>query len=161
MRSNRQRNTNRTWTVRSVDKLLLAPSVDLGSLCLMSACAETAARLPEHNPERACFYHPGAREKLTALLCGVSFTNTRPLGNLEVDDESDFWADHDEDCHGLIDTDEMRKDFPGGFRWDCCDAAGDAEEGCSYDRHEAFPAKRRKSMGEMTRTAVTVDLTGD
>lgn len=34
------------------------------------------------------------------------------LGDLEVDVYGDFWADHDEDCHGEIDTEEMRKDYP-------------------------------------------------
>jgi hypothetical protein len=43
---------------------------------------------------------------------------------LEVDFDSGFWADHDEDCHGSIDTDEMRKEFPDGFIWDCCDKHG-------------------------------------
>ena len=26
----------------------------------------------------------------------------RPLGEDEVDEEEDLWADHDEDCHGEI-----------------------------------------------------------
>jgi hypothetical protein len=43
---------------------------------------------------------------------------------LEVDFDGDFWADHDEDCHGLIDTDEMRKEYPDGFIWDCCNTHG-------------------------------------
>lgn len=50
-------------------------------------------------------------------------------GYLEVNDDDDFWADHDEDCHGTIDTDWMRHEFPNGFLWDCCDQPGDAK-GC-------------------------------
>ncbi|KAK7756636.1 hypothetical protein SLS62_001473 [Diatrype stigma] len=55
---------------------------------------------------------------------------------LEVDDDNDFWADHDEDCHGTIDTDEMREEFPEGFFWNCCDKPGTAE-GCTRGRHRA------------------------
>ncbi|EQB53914.1 hypothetical protein CGLO_06317 [Colletotrichum gloeosporioides Cg-14] len=68
---------------------------------------------PNTSGPRDCFYHPGY---------------------LEVDDEGDFWADHDEDCHGKIDTDEMREAFPDGFRWDCCGQTGDAE-GCHRGSH--------------------------
>lgn len=57
-------------------------------------------------------------------------------GYLEVDDEGGFWADHDEDCHGKIDTDEMREEFPDGFRWDCCGQTGDAE-GCHRGAHQS------------------------
>jgi hypothetical protein len=41
-----------------------------------------------------------------------------------VDYESDFWADHDENCHGVIDTEEMREEFPDGFIWTCCNTHG-------------------------------------
>lgn len=41
----------------------------------------------------------------------------RPLGEDEVDEEEDLWADHDEDCHGEIDKPWMRQEFPEGFRW--------------------------------------------
>ncbi|KAF3810316.1 hypothetical protein GCG54_00000360 [Colletotrichum gloeosporioides] len=70
---------------------------------------------PNTSGPRDCFYHPGY---------------------LEVDDEGDFWADHDEDCHGKIDTDEMREAFPDGFRWDCCGQTGDAE-GCHRGSHRS------------------------
>ncbi|KAJ3958837.1 hypothetical protein N0V92_004591 [Colletotrichum tropicale] len=70
---------------------------------------------PNTSGPRDCFYHPGY---------------------LEVDDEGDFWADHDEDCHGKIDTDEMREEFPDGFRWDCCGQTGDAE-GCHRGAHRS------------------------
>ncbi|KAF2145450.1 uncharacterized protein K452DRAFT_283800 [Aplosporella prunicola CBS 121167] len=66
-----------------------------------------------NNDKGDCVYHPG---------------------ELEVYDGDDFWADHDEDCHGVIDTEEMRKMFPEGFMWDCCEVKGD-EPGCKESRH--------------------------
>lgn len=62
-----------------------------------------------------------------------------------MDWHSDVWADHDERCHGTIDTVEMRKDMPEGFEWSCCEEAGDAE-GCMITKHEppATPVKRAK-----------------
>lgn len=62
---------------------------------------------------------------------------------LEVCDDDDFWADHDEDCHGLIDTEEMREEFPEGFAWDCCNEVGTAP-GCTKGHHYAVEGKRMK-----------------
>ena len=62
---------------------------------------------------------------------------------LEVDHDEDFWADHDEVTHGPINTDDMREDFPQGFRWDCCDELGDTK-GCTRGRHEAVHGERGK-----------------
>lgn len=56
------------------------------------------------------------------------------VGSLEVDYDADVWADHDENCHGEIDTDENRESFPEGFVWDCCNKAG-YRRGCSVGRH--------------------------
>ncbi|RFU76341.1 cytochrome p450 [Trichoderma arundinaceum] len=67
-------------------------------------------------------------------------------GEMEVDDEGDFWADHDEDCHGIIDSEEMRKEFSEGFTWNCCNKNGE-EEGCQMGRHQADPAKSKRGMG--------------
>ncbi|KAL6704685.1 hypothetical protein ACN47E_007967 [Coniothyrium glycines] len=64
-------------------------------------------------------------------------------GELEVDHEGDFWADHDERCHGTIDTDEMRREYPEGFIWNCCDESGE-NEGCKKSRHRPNRAKRVK-----------------
>lgn len=69
------------------------------------------------------------------------------LGDLEVDVYGDFWADHDEDCHGEIDTAEMREEFPDGFIWEgCCGQRGSAK-GCEVSEHVAAPftAKKRRS----------------
>ncbi|KAK0648528.1 hypothetical protein B0T16DRAFT_491305 [Cercophora newfieldiana] len=81
-----------------------------------------------HNTAKSCRYHNGY---------------------LAPDYDSDFWADHDEDCHGTIDSDFCRKAYPGGFVWDCCDAHGDEEGGCRMSRHEADPDKnKRRGLGD-------------
>jgi hypothetical protein len=66
---------------------------------------------------------------------------------MEPDYESYSWADHDEDCHGTIDTNEMREDFPDGFAWTCCDKLG-SEPGCKRGRHQSNPEKSKKGMWE-------------
>jgi hypothetical protein len=55
-------------------------------------------------------------------------------GNHEIDWDSDFWADHDEMCHGPIDTEENMKEFPEGFFWDCCEE-NLSDPGCQIGRH--------------------------
>ena len=51
-------------------------------------------------------------------------------GSLDVDWDADFWADWDEDCHGVIDTRSRRKEYPEGFIWSCCDQDG-SSNGCT------------------------------
>ncbi|XP_014551077.1 hypothetical protein COCVIDRAFT_113839 [Bipolaris victoriae FI3] len=63
--------------------------------------------------------------------------------HLEVDYENDFRADHDEDCHGTIDTPEMREKYLEGFVWTCCNNLG-AELGCKQTRHHPNRAKRAR-----------------
>ncbi len=58
---------------------------------------------------------------------------TQFAGELEVDD--DAWPDHDENVHGTIDTDAMRKTYPENFIWSCCDLDGTVD-GCQTGRHE-------------------------
>ncbi|KAF1991648.1 hypothetical protein K402DRAFT_389043 [Aulographum hederae CBS 113979] len=64
-------------------------------------------------------------------------------GRLMADYGADVWADHDEDCHGIIDTDEMRRNLPQGFMWQCCRGDGKAR-GCKTATHmtKERPAKR-------------------
>ena len=69
---------------------------------------------------------------------------SRLVGDMEPDYESDFWADHDENCHGIIDSKESREEYPEGFLWDCCGRIG-TDPGCVSFRHEAHPDKRRGS----------------
>ena len=70
-----------------------------------------------------------------------SLINLSCKGELEVDYDSDTWADHDEDCHGPIDTSANRRQLPEAFTWSCCDAQGDAL-GCKTSRHRPDRAKR-------------------
>ena len=65
-------------------------------------------------------------------------------GELEIYNDEDFWTDHDEDCHGEIDTEEMREEYPEGFVWSCCKGYGDAK-GCRTDPHEPRSAKRSRT----------------
>ncbi|KAM0547045.1 hypothetical protein ACHAPJ_010588 [Fusarium lateritium] len=76
----------------------------------------------EDNTEKSCLYHPG---------------------DLDVDDSNDFWADHDEDCHGVIDTPEMREEMPDGFAWSCCGELG-GSKGCTRGKHEADPGRSKR-----------------
>ena len=76
-------------------------------------------------------------------VCVCVCVNLYISGELEVDDENDFWADHDEDCHGTIDTPEMREEYPEGFFWNCCDKPGTAE-GCTRGRHRAADDTRAR-----------------
>ncbi|KAK0624199.1 hypothetical protein B0T14DRAFT_426372 [Immersiella caudata] len=64
-------------------------------------------------------------------------------GEMEPDYDSDFWADHDERCHGTIDSDFCRSEYPEGFIWTCCEKGGD-EEGCRMSRHVSDPNKNKR-----------------
>ncbi|KAK4082343.1 uncharacterized protein Triagg1_2155 [Trichoderma aggressivum f. europaeum] len=88
-----------------------------------------------------------ARVKAICVQCNSTFDPSDTAkncfyhnGELEANYDDDFWADHDEDCHGTIDTDEMREEFPEGFIWNCCDKSGD-ELGCRWGRHQTDPSK--------------------
>ena len=50
-------------------------------------------------------------------------------GDLEIDYDSGVWDDWDERCHGPIDSQSNRREYPDGFVWSCCDKQGD-EGGC-------------------------------
>lgn len=54
-----------------------------------------------------------------------------------VNDEGDFWADHDEDCHGdpdILIHDDPDGTFQEGAIWSCCDKDG-FHKGCVKTRH--------------------------
>jgi len=53
------------------------------------------------------------------------------LGHLRVNEEE--FPDHDEDCHGPMDTPVNRRDFPEGFTWSCCSEDG-TDPGCEIGR---------------------------
>ncbi|KEQ97235.1 hypothetical protein AUEXF2481DRAFT_27499 [Aureobasidium subglaciale EXF-2481] len=66
-------------------------------------------------------------------------------GELEVDWDGDFWADHDEEIHGTIDLD-LADEYPQGFMWECCNELGDSE-GCETGPHiadESFKPEAKK-----------------
>ncbi|OPB44872.1 hypothetical protein A0O28_0090100 [Trichoderma guizhouense] len=88
-----------------------------------------------------------SQNDLVAKKCSATFDPSDTAkncfyhnGELEPDYDGDFWADHDENCHGTIDTDEMRDEFPEGFIWSCCDKGGD-DIGCRWGRHQSDPNK--------------------
>ncbi|OJD33773.1 uncharacterized protein BKCO1_2700069 [Diplodia corticola] len=56
-------------------------------------------------------------------------THDGPLEPIE-----DEWIDHDERCHGPIESEENYESFPEGFLWECCERPADAE-GCCTDIH--------------------------
>lgn len=53
---------------------------------------------------------------------------------MEIDWDGDFWADHDEDCHGRIE--DQKDEFPEGFNWSCCGSSGE-EPGCAVGHHKS------------------------
>jgi hypothetical protein len=58
------------------------------------------------------------------------------LDTKDVYFDDDFWADHDEDCHGTYESFEDDEDFAEGFIWQCCEMRGD-EGPCKRTRHKA------------------------
>ena len=54
-----------------------------------------------------------------------------------VDEESDFWADHDPECHGdPYDSSLMNDpDYADGYFMECCNKAP-TEPGCVVARHK-------------------------
>ncbi|KAK5651496.1 hypothetical protein OQA88_11950 [Cercophora sp. LCS_1] len=91
-------------------------------------------------------------DTVICVQCGIAFNknrNTKKLcryhnGAMEPDYDGDFWADHDEDAHGEINTKDNKKEYPEGFIFDCCERMGD-KPGCRRFRHESDPAKNRRN----------------
>jgi hypothetical protein len=97
-----------------------------------------------HNHKKSCQWHQGKLQPSSLLRHDPDrkvLLSSSCSGEQEVDWDGDFWADHDERWHGTIDTPKMRKDYPEGFVWDCCDEPGDAV-GCKTSRHRPNRAKR-------------------
>lgn len=74
---------------------------------------------------------------------GFHANNMVWTGELEADYSADVWGDHDERCHGPIETEENKRDFPKAFEWDCCEAPGNAP-GCEKDIHRPKERKRTR-----------------
>ncbi|KAJ7352326.1 hypothetical protein DFH08DRAFT_84448 [Mycena albidolilacea] len=62
-------------------------------------------------------------------------------GEMEVDEEK--FDDWDEGCHGPIDTEHTRKEFPENFSWTCCDGDG-TTEGCVTGHHSPAVHKKQR-----------------
>lgn len=114
----------------------------------------------ENNHSKACTYHHGMflgprgvqfstgallfhRHSKVRYLTGT----TNITGNLDINyDHDDTWADWDENCHGTMDTDENREEWPEGFVWDCCEKDGTAP-GCTKGHRYAVEGKRVRMTG--------------
>jgi hypothetical protein len=78
-------------------------------------------------------------------------------GTMVPDYEGDFWADHDENGHGIIDSEEMREECPEGFTWNCCDKLG-SEAGCQLSHHQSNPeSKKGRGMSKADASQPAVD----
>ena len=79
-----------------------------------------------------CQWHPGTRScfQIEALYANIL------EGQKEVDYYSDFWADHDENCHGTFESLIDDAEFAEGFTWSCCERLGD-DKGCKSTKHKA------------------------
>lgn len=53
-----------------------------------------------------------------------------------MNDDDDFWADHDPNCHGEPSSFVDDPDYDEGFAWDCCESQGGAP-GCLVTKHKA------------------------
>ncbi|KAK0099424.1 hypothetical protein ONS95_003507 [Cadophora gregata] len=67
------------------------------------------------NKTRNCFWHPGEKE---------------------LYEDDDFWADHDDQCHGDPLSFKDDPDYSEGFQWNCCENLGD-HSGCKRTKHKA------------------------
>jgi hypothetical protein len=82
------------------------------------------------------------------LAVGIpgGFTNT-VSGLLDCDWDAAEWYDWDETCHGPIDTEEHKREYPDGFMWDCCGKSG-TRRGCTRGKHrESDTRKQLRSNG--------------
>ena len=57
------------------------------------------------------------------------------IGEKEPDYDSEFWCDHDEDCHGHIDDLADEPTYEDGFVWSCCEKIGSGRP-CVRSRHK-------------------------
>ncbi|KAH8908893.1 hypothetical protein BR93DRAFT_966919 [Coniochaeta sp. PMI_546] len=88
-------------------------------------CSE--AFLERDNDGGSCWYHPG---------------------HLNVDYEADVWTDwYDND--GDLDTEHNRREYPDGFKWDCCGGQGEGDKGCKRGRHVVKQSSSKISKMQM------------
>ncbi|OIW29740.1 hypothetical protein CONLIGDRAFT_643807 [Coniochaeta ligniaria NRRL 30616] len=143
---------------------------------LTALCDDPKIRQKAFSCLRAYQPKPGTKRKAVEAppevylckYCGDAFLEENNIdteacchhpGELEFDDDSDTWVDWpywDDD----MDTEDMRKEYPGGFTWNCCDEPGDGSSGCEAHAHVAVNNKRQKASSKTAaKPAVTVDLT--
>lgn len=84
------------------------------------------------NYTRECHWHTG---KLSASI-SENQANNRVSGEKELYEDDDFWADHDDQCHGDPYSFRDDEDYAEGFKWSCCDNLG-GDEGCKTTKHKA------------------------
>lgn len=103
------------------------------------------------NTRKSCSYHPGMHNTTQELCssCHPYYPSSKYqliiCPAFTIPDE-EFFVDHYENCHGIIDSAEMREEFPEGFIYECCDRNGE-EEPCTTDWHREReePTKRQRS----------------
>ena len=57
---------------------------------------------------------------------------------MQVDWDSDTWIDWDQRCHGKIDSNVNRREYPDGFVWTCCGKSGE-RSGCESSSNSQTP----------------------
>lgn len=89
-----------------------------------------------YNSMGDCSWHEGkiVKDLMKSATSASLRSANREVESLDVDYDGDIWADHDERCHGPMDTEENRSQFPEGFIYECCNGDGSAE-GCKTGRH--------------------------
>ena len=53
----------------------------------------------------------------------------------------EFWADHDDDCHGDKDYIIDDPEYQAGAMWSCCEKRGD-KRGCKIREHDVWAKKK-------------------
>jgi len=112
---------------------------------------EGIPRPPRTSDEQGLDEHDAVNGSAPAGSSGSSVNSGNCIyhdGFFDPNYEDDFWADHD-DCHGDIDSMELRHSFPEGYTWKCCGQLGDVE-GCKTAWHQTdgmpkFYAKLQKA----------------
>ncbi|KAJ6553624.1 hypothetical protein DFH09DRAFT_1153913 [Mycena vulgaris] len=106
---------------RALARELVAVSPSARVITRWETCANCGATYDMHGDEgEECIFHPG---------------------DLEVDEAK--FLDWDEDCHGPMDSQHNRDEFPQNFSWSCCSGDG-LSEGCITGKHSVATHKKRR-----------------
>jgi len=87
------------------------------------------------NTDNSCNWHDGTHILVSSFGCLWFLCSNSITGDLEVDEDGDFWADHDDEIHG--NRYELQEEYPEGYIWSCCNKRGDQEGGCQVGKHSA------------------------